>query len=164
MYFELKNQFDPLDIEIMDALVEDARIPFSRLAEQLRVSNSLIHQRVRKLKEAGVLRNPAYRLDPVALGYETCAFTQILLLDAKYMNSTIAQLKEIPEIVECVNIAGRYAIMVKIYAVNNFHLRDVIYEKIQSIEGVEGTNTLFSFDTPFERSAPLRIEKKSRLK
>lgn len=157
MYIEPKNQFDPLDIEIMEALVDDARIPFSRLAEQLRVSNSLIHQRVRKLKEAGVLKKPGYRLDPVALGYETCAFTQIILVDAKFMGHTIEKLKEIPEIVECVNIAGRYAVMVKIYAVNNFHLRDVIYEKIQTIEGVEGTNTVFSFDTPFERSVPLRI-------
>ncbi len=159
MYIEPKNQFDPLDIEIMEALVEDARIPFSRLAEQLRVSNSLIHQRVRKLREAGVLKKPSYRLDPVALGYETCAFTQILLVDAKYMNDALGQLEQIPEIVECVNIAGRYAIMVKIYAINNIHLRDVIYEKIQTIDGVEGTNTLFSFDTPFVRSVPLRIKK-----
>ena len=160
MYTELKNQFDPLDIEIMSELTQDARIPFSQLAQKLKVSNSLIHQRVRKLKEAGVLTEAVFLVSPEKLGYETCAFVQIMIAHAKHMQEVIAQLAEIPEIVECVNIAGRYAIMVKVYAINNYHLRDVVYEKIQGIEGVEGTNTVVSFETPFIRGVPVRVERK----
>ncbi|MEM7367761.1 MAG: Lrp/AsnC ligand binding domain-containing protein [Bacteroidota bacterium] len=159
MYTELKNQFDPLDIDIMRELTKDARIPFSQLAQKLKISNSLVHQRVRKLKEAGVLKEAVFLLNADKLGYETCAFVQIMLTHAKHMQDVIVELEKIPEIVECVNIAGRYAIMVKVYAINNYHLRDVVYEKIQGIEGVEGTNTVVSFETPFIRGVPLEIEK-----
>ena len=157
MYRELRNQFDALDLEIMSALTQDARIAFSQLAENLRVSNSLIHQRVKKLKEHGVLKNAVFQLNPEELGYETCAFTQIILAHARYIPEVVGALEKIPEIVECSNIAGRYAIMVKIYAQNNSHLRDIVYEKIQTIAGVEGTNTVVSFETNFIRGVPLKL-------
>ncbi|GAB4423831.1 MAG: Lrp/AsnC ligand binding domain-containing protein [Bacteroidia bacterium] len=152
--------FDPLDYDILEALTTDARVPFAQLAQQLRVSNSLVHQRVRKLKAAGVLHEPVFPLDPDALGYETCAYTLIQLTHAAHLRSVVARLREIPEIVECVNITGRYAIMAKVYAFNNSHLRDVLYEKIQPIEGVEGTNTFVVFETSFRREVPLRLESK----
>lgn len=157
MYTQLKNQFDPLDIEIMEALQKNARIPFSQLAEQLKVSNSFVHQRVRKLREAKVLRDPIFPLRAEPLGYETCAFALIMLKEARYLQAVVDELRKIPEIVECNNISGRYAIMVKIYTPNNSHLRDVVYEKIQPIDGIEGTNTFISFETAFSRDVALQL-------
>ena len=155
--YGLNNQFDALDLRILGELTVNARIAFSKLADKLNVSNSLVHQRVKKMEEIGVLKNPIYRLDPETLGYDTCAFTQIMLTNSRFMQPVLDELKKIPEIVECVNIAGRFAIMVKIYTVNNTHLRDVVYEKIQLIKGVEGTNTVVSFETAFLRGVPLEI-------
>ena len=150
-----ENQFDSTDFRIVHALTQDARIPFSRLAEQLKVSNSLIHQRVRKLIEAGLLTDAVYMVDTEKLGYETSAYCQIMLTHGKALRPVVKELERIPEIVECVNIAGRYAIMVKLFTVNNSHLRDIVYDKIQAIEGVEGTNTVMSFETAFSRSVPI---------
>ena len=155
MTVQPENQFDSFDLRIIKALSTDARIPFSQLAEKLRVSNSFIHQRVKKLRESGVLTDAVYMVDPLVLGYETCAYCQIILSNARHHAQVEDELKKIPEIVECVNIAGRYALMVKIFTVNNRHLRDVVYEKIQPIEGVEETNTVMTFETSFTRSVPI---------
>lgn len=155
----LKNQFDPIDHRIMEELTSDARIAYSALAQKLNVSNSLVHQRIKKLEESGVLRSSHFQLDASLLGYETIAFTQIMISHVRYIDEIIDILKEIPEIVECLNTAGRYAIVVKIFAVNNTHLRDLIYEKIQSIKGVEATNTIFTFDTAFNRPVALELSK-----
>ena len=136
-------------------MTRDARVPFSRLAERLNVSNSLIHQRVRKLVDAGLLKEAVYQVDTEKLGYETSAYCQIMLKEGRALRAVVEQLKKIPEIVECVNIAGRYAIMVKLFTVNNSHLRDIVYDQIQTIEGVEGTNTVMSFETAFSRTVPI---------
>ena len=152
-----KNQLDPIDVRIINELTSDARVPLIQMAKKLKVSNTLIHQRIRKLTEAGVLIKATWQLDPMKLGYETFAYTLIMLKDAKGHPKVEAKLKKIPEIVECVNIAGRYALMVKIYARNNRHLRDIIYEKIHPIDGVEGTNTTFSFETVFTRNVPISL-------
>ena len=89
-----------------------------------------VKQRIKKLKEAGILKRATIQLDTWQLGYKTSAFTQIMLDNAKLHRQVERELEKIPEIVECVNIAGRYAILVKIYAMDNRHLRDIIYEKI----------------------------------
>ncbi len=149
------NQLDPIDIRILNEVTSDARIPFIQLSKKLKISNTLVHQRIKKLKEIGVLKKATYKLDPWRLGYETSAYTQIMLTDSKLHRTVENQLSKIPEIVECVNISGRYALIVKIFAHNNRHLRDIIYEKIQPIDGVEGTNTTISFETAFVRNVPL---------
>ncbi|MEM8909699.1 MAG: Lrp/AsnC family transcriptional regulator, partial [Bacteroidota bacterium] len=133
----------------------DARIPFVQLSKKLKVSNTLIHQRIKKLKQLGILKKATYQIDAWKLGYETSAYTQIMLTHSMHHRQVEKELSKIPEIVECVNIAGRYALMVKIFARNNRHLRDIIYEHIQPIDGVEGTNTTVSFETAFIRNVPL---------
>lgn len=153
--FSEKSQFDPYDLRIIEALSKDARLPFSQLADQLKVSNSFIHQRFKKIQESGVFTQAVYRIAPSKLGYETCAYCQIILSNARHHAQVERELEKILEIVECVNIAGRYALMVKIYAINNQHLRDIVYERIQTIEGVEETNTVVSFETPFIRNVPI---------
>lgn len=154
-------KLDAFDERIINELTQDARIPMIQLASKLKVSNTFVHQRIRKLKEYGILENATYRLSPWSLGYQSSAYTQIMLTNSKLHRQVEEELSKIPEIVECVNISGRYALLVKIYAVNNRDLRDVIYEKIQPIEGVEGTNTTISFETAFRRNVPLLIQEKN---
>ncbi len=150
-----KNQLDPIDIRIINELTLDARIPLIQLAKKLKVSNTLVHQRMKKLTKEGVLENATFKIDSTKLGYETTVFTLIMLEEAKIHRTVEQKLAKIPEIVECVNIAGRYALMVKIHAFNNTHLREIIYEKIHPIEGIDGTNTTFAFETVFSRNVPL---------
>lgn len=153
-----KDKLDPFDLRIINELTVDARIPLIQLSKKLKVSNTLIHQRIKKLKEEGILKTASYQLDPWKLGYQTSAYTQIMLTDSKQHRIVEKELEKIPEIVECVNISGRYAVLVRIFAKNNRHLRDVIYGKILEIEGVEGTNTTISFETAFSRNVPLILE------
>ena len=155
---EAKFQLDPIDIRLLNELTKDARLPYIQLAKKMKVSNTLIHQRMKKMKEAGILDKATFRLDPWQLGYQTSAYTQIMLADSKLHREVEAELMKIPEIVECVNIAGRYDLLVRIYAKNNRHLRDIIYEKIDSIDGIEGTNTTISFETVFVKNVPLSME------
>ncbi len=146
-----ENQIDSTDIRILEALMDDGRIAYSTLAEQIGSSNTLIHQRVRKLKELGILTQPVYLVSPEHAGYDTCAFVLIIVREAKDINDVIESLKKIPEIVSCVSIMGRYDLMVKMYAVNNRHLQDIVHDKLQAIPEIESTNTMVAFEVSFER-------------
>ncbi|MBK9983042.1 MAG: Lrp/AsnC family transcriptional regulator [Saprospiraceae bacterium] len=149
----LENQIDSTDIRIIDALMEDGRIAYSVLAEQIGSSNTLVHQRVRKLKETGVLMKPVYLISPEHIGYDTCAFVLMMIKEANQIHDVIEALKKIPEVVSCVSIMGRYDLMARLYAVNNKHLQDIVHDKLQAIPGVEGTNTMVAFEVSFERQA-----------
>jgi len=153
-----ENQLDAIDLRILNELTVDARIPYIQLAKKLKISNTLVHQRMKKLFEKGILNKAKYLINPWKLGYQTSAYTQIMLTDSKSMKSVEDKLSKISEIVECVNISGRYALLVKIFAKNNRHLRDIIYEKIHTIDEIEGTNTTIAFETAFSRNVPLEFD------
>ncbi|MEL7020224.1 MAG: winged helix-turn-helix transcriptional regulator, partial [Bacteroidota bacterium] len=91
----LEDQLDPIDHLILNELTLDARISFVQLAKKLSVSNTLIHQRVKKMKEAGIIQNATFRIDPWKLGYETCAYTQIMLADPKRHRQVEEELEKI---------------------------------------------------------------------
>ena len=147
----LENQIDSTDIRIIEALIDDGRIAFSNLADDIGSSNTLVHQRVKKLKELGILTKPTYLVSPQHAGYDTCAFVLIIVREAKQINDVIDELKKIPEVVSCVSIMGRYDLMVRLYAVNNRHLQDIVHDKLQAIPEIESTNTMVAFEVSFER-------------
>ena len=146
-----ENQIDSTDIRILEALMEDGRIAYSTLADEIGSSNTLVHQRVKKLKETGILTKPVFLVSPEHAGYDTTAFVLIIVREANQINEVIDALKKIPEVVSCVSIMGRYDLMVRIHAVNNRHLQDIVHDKLQAIPSIEGTNTMVAFEVSFER-------------
>ena len=148
---------DSLDLDIVKHLVKDARISYLQLAKKLKVSNSLIHQRIKRMKTLGVFENATYKLNAENLGFETHAYTGIRLKDSKYLKQVAKELYKIPEVVECVNVTGKYAFMIKVFAENNAHLHKIIYEKVLLIDGIAGTDSTIAFRTEFTKNLPLSI-------
>lgn len=148
----MKNQFDYIDQQILLKLRSDARKPYSKIAEELNVSNSLVHQRIKKLTESGVIKNAEFVLDEKKMGYKTKSYTGIRLREARFAKEVMLELQKIDEIVECNFVSGNYAIFILIYARDNEHLQHILYDKVHLITGVAGTDTFICFDTCFKRN------------
>lgn len=148
----MDNQFDYIDKQILIHLQSDARKAFSQIAEELKISNSLVHQRIKKLTESGVIKNAEFLLDEKKLGYKTKSYTGIRLREARFAKSVMEELKKVDEIVESNYVSGNYAIFILIFARDNEHLREVLYEQVHLINGVAGTDTFICFDAGFKRN------------
>lgn len=148
----MENQFDYIDKQILSKLQSDARKAYSQIAEELNVSNSLIHQRIKKLTETGIIKNAEFIFDEKKLGFKTKSYTGIRLREARFAKSVMEELTKIEEIVECNYVSGNYAIFILIFAKDNEHLREVLYEQVHLINGVAGTDTFICFDTGFKRN------------
>jgi Lrp/AsnC family transcriptional regulator for asnA, asnC and gidA len=146
-----KNQLDYTDRSILKLLIKDARMPFSEISKKLKVSNSLVHQRIGRLKKLEVITGSGLHIDPKKMGYNSCAYTGIVLSEARLSEKVAAKIERIEEVVECHYVSGKYALFVKVYAFDNDHMRKVLYEKLHSIEGVSSTDTFMSFKTYFDR-------------
>ena len=66
-------------------------------------------------------------------------------------NNVIKELEKIPEIVECHFTTGTWALLVKIYCVDNNHLMNVLVNKMQNISGVGRTESFISLEQRIER-------------
>tara|TARA_B110000014_G_C20023525_1_gene531138 strand:+ start:52 stop:513 length:462 start_codon:yes stop_codon:yes gene_type:complete len=151
------SQLDYTDKQILLALKADARKAFSKIADDLNISNSLVHQRIKKMKEDGVIKKADLILDEKKIGYSTKAYVGIRLKEASFANQVVKNLHKIVEVTECNFVSGKYAIFVLVYAKDNDHLRSVLYDQIHEIEGVGGTDSFICFSTNFDRSVPVNL-------
>ncbi|MBN1821677.1 MAG: Lrp/AsnC ligand binding domain-containing protein [Prolixibacteraceae bacterium] len=155
-YLENIPDIDELDEKILKLITQNARIPFLEVARECGVSGAAIHQRVQRLQNIGVLSGSQFIVNPEKLGYNTCAYMGIYLEKAKFHTVVAEELSKIPEIVECHYTTGQYAIFIKIQTKNNKHLKRIIDEKLQEIEGIARTETFISLETGFKRQVPIK--------
>lgn len=150
-------QIDRIDKNILALLLDNARISFLNIARSCNVSGAAIHQRVQKLKEKNIIKGYYCSLDPKSLGYFTCAYIglQINLTSKSSHEDVFNKIKEIPEIIECHHITGKYSLLIKIYAKSNEHLKQIIIDKIQSIYEITNTETFLSLEEGFSRHLPI---------
>jgi Lrp/AsnC family transcriptional regulator, regulator for asnA, asnC and gidA len=149
------SQIDHLDKKILQLITQNARIPYLEVARECNVSGAAIHQRVQKLQALGVIKGSEFVLNPTMIGYHTCAFIGIFLKKASLFDKVVKQLEQIPQVVECHYTTGAYAIFIKIYARSNEHLKRILHDKLQSIEGISSTETIISLDESFKRQLPI---------
>ena len=148
----MENQFDYIDKQILQKLQLDARKAYSQIASELKVSNSLVHQRIKKLTELGVVKNAEFILNEKKLGYKTKSYTGIRLREARFAKSVMEALEKIKEVTECNYVSGNYAIFALIFARDNEHLKNILYEQVHLINGVAGTDTFIWFDNGIKRN------------
>ncbi|NOQ27419.1 MAG: winged helix-turn-helix transcriptional regulator [Bacteroidales bacterium] len=146
-----KVQIDETDRTILSFLIKNARTPFLEIARACGISGAAIHQRIRKLEEAGIISGSKFTVKPKAVGFDICAFVGILLDKPNVFNNVIKELGRIPEIVECHFTTGTWALLVKIYCVDNNHLMDVLVNKMQNISGVGRTESFISLEQAIDR-------------
>lgn len=156
-----KYELDEIDRKILAYLIANARMPFLEIARECGISGAAIHQRFKKLEEAGIINGSRLVVSPKALGYDVCAFVGVQLNKPDLRSKAIELLEYIHEVVECHFITGRNSMLLKMYCVNNDHLMDVIVKKIQQIPGVSHTETFLSLDEPFNQREVDILEQKS---
>jgi Lrp/AsnC family transcriptional regulator for asnA, asnC and gidA len=151
----LDENIDYINQQIIRMLSADGRMAYSEIAKELKISNSLVHQRVKKLQDTGIISGFSIQLNAKKIGYETITYTGIATKEARFAYSIAEKLKEIPEVVECHFVSGKYALFLKIVAANNEEFRKVLYETIHNIEGVGSTDSFISFGSAFQKNISL---------
>jgi len=150
-----KFELDQLDIRILSLLMEDASMAYTEIAKKLEVSGGTIHVRTKKMEELGVIRGSTLQIDPQRVGFDITAFLGIYLERGSQYKHAVEQLRKIKEIVELHYCTGSYSIFAKIICQDTQHLRKVLNEDIQSVDGIQRTETIISLEESIRRQIQL---------
>ncbi|MEE4285547.1 MAG: Lrp/AsnC ligand binding domain-containing protein [Mariniphaga sp.] len=151
----LKNSLDDIDLKILDIITQNARIPFKDVAKEVGISRAAVHQRVNRMIELEVIIGSGYHINPNKVEFKTCSYIGIFLEKGGLFSEVVEKLKLIPEIVECHYTTGQYAIFVKVYAKDNEHLKNILSNQVQKIQGIASTETFISLEQTFKRTIPV---------
>ena len=153
-----KLNFDKLDIQIINVMMNDAEISYAELGKKLFVSAGTIHVRIKKLQELNIITGTRMTINTKLLGYDCTAFVGIYLEKSSLYDAVATDLEKIPEIVRLNYITGNYSMFIEIVCTDIAQLRKVLHDDLQNIKGIERTETFISLQEGFNRRVPL-IEK-----
>lgn len=146
---------DKTDLKILEILIQDAKKPFTEVAKKVFVSQGTVHVRMSKLQDAGIVEKTTLKLNYAKLGFDITAFIGIYLEKSALYDMVLAKLKNIPEVTNIHYTTGNYSMFVKIHCRDTNHLKEVLHDKMQQVEGIERTETMISLEESLDRSVIL---------
>ncbi|MEO5582529.1 MAG: Lrp/AsnC ligand binding domain-containing protein [Saprospiraceae bacterium] len=148
---EKQDNIDDLDRKILMRLMIDADQSFAETGKALFVSAGTVHVRMKKLIRLGVVKRKSIEVDYHKLGYDVTAYLGIFLDKSSMYDKVAEQISQIPEVVEAHYTTGNYSIFIKIVCRDTKHLKHVLTDRIQTIEGVQRTETFISLQESINR-------------
>jgi Lrp/AsnC family transcriptional regulator for asnA, asnC and gidA len=145
-------EFDNVDLLILQELINNANKPYTEIAKKVHVSPGTVHVRMHKLEDAGVVTGATLNIDHTKIGLDLTAFLGIYLRKSSLYDVVLEKLKEIAEISTIHYTTGNYNMFVRIHCRNTEHLKNLLHDKIQLIEGIIRTETIISLEESLNRT------------
>jgi len=140
-------RIDALDRRILDQLQQDAGQSLDEIARKVGSSKTPVWNRIRKLREAGVIGRQTVLLEAEALGLEACFFVLIRTSEheAEWQRRFLAALKARPEVLEAHRLAGEIDYILKV-RVKNARAYDAFYQALISEVRIHNVTALLSME------------------
>lgn len=140
MAIEFGYEIDAIDLRLLRRLVTDGRATWADLAVETDMTAPGVAQRVRRLRERGVLRGFAALIAPPAVA-PICAFVSVTL-EGSHGHATFRDaMRAMPEAQECHHVAGDADYLVKLRCRSLEHLEELLGEQLPALAGVRAART-----------------------
>ena len=140
-------ELDALDRKILREMQADASQSLDEVARKVGSSKTPVWNRLRKLREAGVVKGQTLLLDPEALGLEACFFVLIRTSEHEpsWQERFLASVRARPEVLEAHRLAGEIVYILKV-RVRNARAYDAFYQALIRDVKIHNVTALLSME------------------
>lgn len=140
---------EPLDLvdrKIVSALLRNARLTVTELAEKVGLSASPCWTRMKQLEANGVIEGYTAIVDQAAIGLRDIVFVEITLAkhDEQILERFGAELARIPQVLEAHLVSGDHDYLVKVAVTDTADLERFLREQLYRLDGIRQTRSTFS--------------------
>ena len=140
---------DEIDKKILNILQEEGRITNARLAQKVGISPSPTLERVKKLEQAGFIRQYVALVAPEKIDRGTLALVHVSLAVHQLgsLDHFVKSIQALPEVLECYHISGEEDFLLKVAVAGIEAYREFVVNKLTGIGGISKIRTSFVLDT-----------------
>lgn len=139
----LPVHLDERDLAILRILQQNARATVKEIADQVNLSTTPVHERIKRLESQGVIKQYATLLQPakVQKGLMVICYVSLKQHNKSAGAKFIKSILEMPEVIECYNISGEFDFMLKVVAE---HMDDYYHFHVNKLSQAENIGHLQS--------------------
>ena len=140
-------QLDDLDRKILGELQEDAEQSLDEIARKVGSSKTPVWNRIRRMREQGVILRQTAIMDPEELGLEACFFVLIRTSEheAGWERRFLDVVRRRPEVLEAHRLAGDVDYILKVW-VKNARAYDAFYQALIAEVKIYNVTALLSME------------------
>ncbi len=142
-----RDALDALDRRILVRLQRDATLSLDQLAAEVGASKTPVWNRIRKLRESGVIDRQVAVLDPEAVGLGACFFVLVRTSrhEPEWLEAFTKAVEELPEIVAAHRLAGEidYVLQVRVADARAY---DAFYRRLIDRVSIYNVTSLLSME------------------
>ena len=138
---------DAMDKAILRLVQTDTTLSLDDIAVRVGTSKTPVWNRLKRLRDDGVIAREVAILDPAALGLDTCFFVLVKTSehDAAWQDRFLAAVNDRPEVIEAHRLAGEVDYILKV-RVPNAQAYDQFYQGLISDVKVFNVTALLSME------------------
>lgn len=139
-------KLDAIDKQLLTLLQKDSKQTNKQLSQQLNLSVTAIFERIKKLERNGVIKQYVALLDKkmVNLGFTVFCHVKLTKHEQKSIAHFEAEVKQLPEVLECYHVSGAYDYLLKVAVTDMEHFRTFMVSKLTSLEEIGSTQSSFT--------------------
>lgn len=142
------EKLDKVDLQILRALQENARLTTKELASRVSLSSTPVFERLKRLENNGYIKKYIAVLDAEKLNQGFIVFCNVKM---RNLNREIALnftriIADIPEVTECYNISGGFDYLLKIHAPNMKYYQEFVLNVLGTIDNLGSLESTFVMD------------------
>ncbi len=154
----MEVKLDNIDIQILRALQDNARITNKELSARVHLSPSPVYERLKRLEAEGYITQYTAVLNAEKLNMGFIVFCSVKLksINADIAGHFVQKIRQIPEVTECYNISGEYDYLLKIHAPDMKYYNQFILNVLGRIDSLSSVQSSFVMD-PVKQLCGLRV-------
>jgi DNA-binding Lrp family transcriptional regulator len=139
---------DKKDLEILRLLQEDSKLTVRDIAEQIHLSATPTHERIKRMEREGVIRQYVALLNNRLVNRGIMVICQVSLKDHDKRTAKVfvQAISGFPEVLECYNISGEFDFLLKIVSSSMESFHKFYMNKLSEIKGIGQTKSSFVMD------------------
>jgi Lrp/AsnC family transcriptional regulator for asnA, asnC and gidA len=134
-----KNTIDEIDQRIIEALQQDGRRPFTKIAADLSISEASVRQRVANLINTQVMQIVAIT-NPIKLGFSLASMIGIRVSGDRLLEAA-REISTFEEVIYLIICTGSFDLLAEVVCRDNDHLLNFLTEKLYKVQGVQQAET-----------------------
>jgi Lrp/AsnC family transcriptional regulator, leucine-responsive regulatory protein len=139
------NALDEKDLAILRLLQHNARMTVKEIADQVHLSTTPVHERIKRMEASGVIQQYATLVDhnKVRKGLMVIVYVSLKQHSRTAGAKFIKHIHELNEVIECYNVSGEFDFMLKVVAENMDAYYDFHVNKLSQSENIGHVQSVF---------------------
>jgi DNA-binding Lrp family transcriptional regulator len=138
---------DENDFAILDELKKNSKLSEQKISRKTGIPMTTVHNRIKKLRESGILENYTVRLNYAKLGRPIVAYVMLKAMPTADQKEMLLQISKIPNVCEVAMITGEFDLMFKVKIASMEDLNKLVVQNLRKQKTVGETRTMISYET-----------------